>query len=71
VMRGFRTVCGRIANIKDSLLERAGFELSGDFVNGQLVIRSVKELKARCHSERRAGPQSSDAHARDFRIAPT
>src|SRR5712692_10233897 len=26
-MRGFRAVCGRIANIKDSLLERSGFEL--------------------------------------------
>ena len=25
-MRGFRAVCGRIANIKDSLLERNRFE---------------------------------------------
>jgi hypothetical protein len=34
-MRGFRAVCGRIADIKDSLLERVEFELSGDFLNGQ------------------------------------
>jgi hypothetical protein len=31
----FRAVCGRIPNIKDSLLERVEFELSGDFLNGQ------------------------------------
>jgi len=47
-MRGFRAVCGRIANIKgehqgrtsranikDSLLEGVEFELSGDFLSGQ------------------------------------
>jgi len=34
-MRGLRAVCGRIANIKDSLLEGVEFELSGDFLNGQ------------------------------------
>ena len=33
--REFRAVCGRIANIKDSLLEQDEFELSGDFINGQ------------------------------------
>jgi len=32
---GFRAVCRRIANIKDSPLAGVEFELSGDFLNGQ------------------------------------
>jgi hypothetical protein len=34
-MRGFCRFSQRIANIADCSLERAGFELSGDFLNGQ------------------------------------
>jgi hypothetical protein len=33
--RAMLLVQGRIANIKDSLLEGVEFELSGDFLNGQ------------------------------------
>ena len=41
-IRLFPAVKGRIPKTEDSLAERARFELSGDFVNGQQVIRKVK-----------------------------
>ena len=45
-MRGFRAVCGRIANIKDSLLERDEFELECDLVNDQYFRRELPEAFA-------------------------
>jgi hypothetical protein len=34
-----------LANIKDSLLEGVEFELSGDFLNGQQVIRKRQRVQ--------------------------
>jgi hypothetical protein len=47
-MRPFHAEKQRIPKTEDSLAEQARFELSGDFLNVQQVIKSVKEFRSDC-----------------------
>ncbi len=45
-----------VANLPDCVAERAGFELSGDFVNGQQIIRKRQRVQKWLP---RSGPQDN------------